>query len=170
MLGPQIDDVLGARPLLLPQEPFKPQPLGHAGILAEPVLYHAFDIGADQIGERRLARCRLIDGQPAIHFGFGLARPGLRFLSCAAGRALEWPAFAPDLELPLALRLFPDGRHCIAPLESQSVPRSRSGLPRVNLAGKFCRPNSLNFLENEWRTREDSNLWPLPSEGSALSS
>ena len=21
-----------------------------------------------------------------------------------------------------------------------------------------------------WRTREDSNLWPLPSEGSALSS
>jgi hypothetical protein len=23
---------------------------------------------------------------------------------------------------------------------------------------------------NEWRTRQDSNLWPLPSEGSALSS
>jgi hypothetical protein len=23
---------------------------------------------------------------------------------------------------------------------------------------------------NHWRTRQDSNLWPLPSEGSALSS
>jgi site-specific DNA recombinase len=25
-------------------------------------------------------------------------------------------------------------------------------------------------IEREWRTRQDSNLWPLPSEGSALSS
>ena len=25
-------------------------------------------------------------------------------------------------------------------------------------------------LLKEWRTQEDSNLWPLPSEGSALSS
>ena len=24
--------------------------------------------------------------------------------------------------------------------------------------------------ERKWRTRQDSNLWPLPSEGSALSS
>jgi hypothetical protein len=26
------------------------------------------------------------------------------------------------------------------------------------------------ILLTEWRTQEDSNLWPLPSEGSALSS
>ena len=26
------------------------------------------------------------------------------------------------------------------------------------------------FSERSWRTRQDSNLWPLPSEGSALSS
>jgi len=26
------------------------------------------------------------------------------------------------------------------------------------------------MLCDVWRTREDSNLWPLPSEGSALSS
>ena len=25
-------------------------------------------------------------------------------------------------------------------------------------------------IEREWRTQEDSNLWPLPSEGNALSS
>ena len=25
-------------------------------------------------------------------------------------------------------------------------------------------------FERKWRTQEDSNLWPLPSEGSALSS
>jgi site-specific DNA recombinase len=30
-------------------------------------------------------------------------------------------------------------------------------------------PAVLSFVR-EWRTREDSNLWPLPSEGSALSS
>ena len=30
-------------------------------------------------------------------------------------------------------------------------------------------PAVLSFVQ-EWRTREDSNLWPLPSEGSALSS
>ena len=26
------------------------------------------------------------------------------------------------------------------------------------------------IMAEEWRTQEDSNLWPLPSEGSALSS
>jgi site-specific DNA recombinase len=30
-------------------------------------------------------------------------------------------------------------------------------------------PVVLPFARN-WRTRQDSNLWPLPSEGSALSS
>ena len=29
---------------------------------------------------------------------------------------------------------------------------------------------SVRSFEREWRTRQDSNLWPLPSEGSALSS
>ena len=27
-----------------------------------------------------------------------------------------------------------------------------------------------HLFQGKWRTREDSNLWPLPSEGSALSS
>ena len=31
-------------------------------------------------------------------------------------------------------------------------------------------PQLVPKAEREWRTRQDSNLWPLPSEGSALSS
>jgi hypothetical protein len=30
--------------------------------------------------------------------------------------------------------------------------------------------NSRRYFWGKWRTQEDSNLWPLPSEGSALSS
>jgi site-specific DNA recombinase len=38
-----------------------------------------------------------------------------------------------------------------------------------NLASGVA-PNMVPKAERKWRTREDSNLWPLPSEGSALSS
>ena len=35
---------------------------------------------------------------------------------------------------------------------------------------KSLDPRSTDLKTENWRTREDSNLWPLPSEGSALSS
>ena len=39
------------------------------------------------------------------------------------------------------------------------------------VGGTLDRPvGSVPSIEREWRTRQDSNLWPLPSEGSALSS
>lgn len=117
MLRSQIDNVVGAELVFCAQEPFQSQPLGYAGILAVTVLCHAFDIGVNEIGQRRLARCCLIDEQAAIHFGLGLARPGLCFLPRAEGAALERPAFTPDLDLPLAFRFFSNGRHYSAPLE-----------------------------------------------------
>ncbi len=41
--------------------------------------------------------------------------------------------------------------------------------PAVSLQGKRWSKTQLKLSEY-WRTRQDSNLWPLPSEGSALSS
>ena len=41
------------------------------------------------------------------------------------------------------------------------------GLCALFLAEKGDFPN---IVIREWRTRQDSNLWPLPSEGNALSS
>ena len=32
------------------------------------------------------------------------------------------------------------------------------------MQAKDCTPNDVRFSDREWRTREDSNLWPLPSE------
>ena len=42
---------------------------------------------------------------------------------------------------------------------------------RPMLLMKTVRQTALCLLRDKrWRTRQDSNLWPLPSEGSALSS
>ena len=38
------------------------------------------------------------------------------------------------------------------------------------IAGSATGSSSVRSFVPKWRTREDSNLWPLPSEGSALSS
>ena len=38
------------------------------------------------------------------------------------------------------------------------------------MQARDCSPNEVRFFDREWRTREDSNLWPPPSEGGALSS
>lgn len=38
------------------------------------------------------------------------------------------------------------------------------------ISGRKKFSKSVRSFERKWRTREDSNLWPLPSEGSALSS
>ena len=46
---------------------------------------------------------------------------------------------------------------------------STHALHRSITEGKFS-ANGVRGFEQEWRTRQDSNLWPLPSEGSALSS
>ncbi len=47
--------------------------------------------------------------------------------------------------------------------------RNDALLDGVNGSPRFFSPAVPSF-DREWRTREDSNLWPLPSEGSALSS
>ena len=51
-----------------------------------------------------------------------------------------------------------------------SVVRITGSRTALSRAARGTRPQAVPKTEREWRTREDSNLWPLPSEGSALSS
>ena len=64
--------------------------------------------------------------------------------------------------LPL-LRIFPINLtfYCVKSVSKQHFKKSRL---------KSKTDNYLNILKELWCTRQDSNLWPLPSEGSALSS
>ena len=43
-------------------------------------------------------------------------------------------------------------------------------LAMAALAGSQVSPEVVRTSVSDWRTRQDSNLWPLPSEGNALSS
>jgi site-specific DNA recombinase len=47
---------------------------------------------------------------------------------------------------------------------------SRKALERAVIATAASSRGTVPSFAREWRTRQDSNLWPLPSEGSALSS
>ena len=47
---------------------------------------------------------------------------------------------------------------------------SRKALERAVVAKAASGGARVPSFAREWRTRQDSNLWPLPSEGSALSS
>src|SRR3954471_6057793 len=47
---------------------------------------------------------------------------------------------------------------------------SRKALERAVIATAASARGKVPSFAREWRTRQDSNLWPLPSEGSALSS
>jgi site-specific DNA recombinase len=47
---------------------------------------------------------------------------------------------------------------------------SRKALERAVIATAASSRAKVPSFAREWRTRQDSNLWPLPSEGSALSS
>ena len=47
---------------------------------------------------------------------------------------------------------------------------SRRALERAVIATAASGGTKVPSFAREWRTRQDSNLWPLPSEGSALSS
>ena len=47
---------------------------------------------------------------------------------------------------------------------------SRKALERAVIASSATARGKVPSFAREWRTRQDSNLWPLPSEGSALSS
>ena len=47
---------------------------------------------------------------------------------------------------------------------------SRKALERAVIATAASTRNGVPSFAREWRTQEDSNLWPLPSEGNALSS
>jgi site-specific DNA recombinase len=47
---------------------------------------------------------------------------------------------------------------------------SRKALERAVIATAASRGTRVPSFAREWRTRQDSNLWPLPSEGNALSS
>ena len=47
---------------------------------------------------------------------------------------------------------------------------SRKALERAVVATAASTRKGVPSFAREWRTQEDSNLWPLPSEGSALSS
>jgi site-specific DNA recombinase len=47
---------------------------------------------------------------------------------------------------------------------------SRKALERAVIATAASTRNTVPSFAREWRTQEDSNLWPLPSEGNALSS
>ncbi|GAA3908878.1 recombinase family protein [Sphingomonas limnosediminicola] len=47
---------------------------------------------------------------------------------------------------------------------------SRKALERAVIATAASAGTKVPIFAREWRTRQDSNLWPLPSEGSALSS
>ena len=47
---------------------------------------------------------------------------------------------------------------------------SRKALERAVIATAASARSGVPSFAREWRTQEDSNLWPLPSEGSALSS
>ncbi len=64
----------------------------------------------------------------------------------------------------------------LIPSQPDTGPQKAS--PRITPSNETKRPapvfrgairSCISYLE-VWRTREDSNLWPLPSEGSALSS
>ena len=44
------------------------------------------------------------------------------------------------------------------------------GRPLASLAGALSFRKRAKHANENWRTRRDSNPWPLPSEGSALSS
>ena len=47
---------------------------------------------------------------------------------------------------------------------------SRKTLERAVIANSASGGTKVPSFAREWRTRQDSNLWPLPSEGNALSS
>ena len=47
---------------------------------------------------------------------------------------------------------------------------SRKALERAVIATAASARSGVPSFAREWRTQEDSNLWPLPSEGNALSS
>ena len=73
------------------------------------------------------------------------------------------PAFRRDW-----LRLFVD-QVVIGP-EKIAYSRSEKALYAGAASGDAANTQPVPSFAREWRTRQDSNLWPLPSEGSALSS
>ena len=54
--------------------------------------------------------------------------------------------------------------------EQVRIRGSRTALERAVVATAAGTRKGVPSFAREWRTQEDSNLWPLPSEGSALSS
>ena len=54
--------------------------------------------------------------------------------------------------------------------EQVHIRGSRKALERAAIATAASTRMGVPSFAREWRTQEDSNLWPLPSEGSALSS
>lgn len=54
--------------------------------------------------------------------------------------------------------------------EKVQIRGSRRALERAVLATAATGRAKVPSFAREWRTRQDSNLWPLPSEGNALSS
>ena len=54
--------------------------------------------------------------------------------------------------------------------EQVRIRGTRKALKRAVIATMAGTRKGMPSFAREWRTQEDSNLWPLPSEGSALSS
>ncbi len=50
--------------------------------------------------------------------------------------------------------------------DEEAASRREAAAARIGRRGT----TDAEYSEKSWRTQEDSNLWPLPSEGSALSS
>ena len=75
-----------------------------------------------------------------------------------------------ELNSPVPLEAFDREHMTIRTGKSGQYRVSRKALEQAVLAtGGSARAKVPSFAR-EWRTRQDSNLWPLPSEGNALSS
>ena len=97
-------------------------------------------------------RCRT-DGS----FGFSAPIQCIRLFiksSCETS-----PSCNPDLSIPLC----PSSSHTTHDLTFHCV----KSVSKLHHLWRILE-NSLRNPQKPWRTREDSNLWPLPSEGSAI--
>src|SRR3546814_1255573 len=88
--------------------------------------------------------------------------------------AMAEPEITPEKIEKLALLLREKLHHgppiCGKPMLAYYSARCEWTTGKSASAAQKPRWPAVLYFAREWRTREDSNLWPLPSEGSALSS
>ena len=101
----------------------------------------------------------------AVLFESGKAKLAGRFPELEAelagltyGRGYQGPGRSPDRAAVMVWAL------------TELLVGKRRAEPRISLLWRRPPAGPGKLRENGWRTRQDSNLWPLPSEGSALSS